>query len=82
VTVAALSLAKKPRAVEIWAIRADAMAAAIGGAVVERSAARADLKDAKADLRAGIEQLKSAMLLWFIGTNLISAAIITAALKL
>jgi hypothetical protein len=82
VTVAAISLAKKPRAAEIWLTRAEAIAAAIGHAVVERSAARADLRDAKADPRASIEQLKSAMLLWFIGTNLFSAAIIIAALNL
>ena len=81
-TVDTLSLAKELRAAELSSTQAEAIATAIGHAVIEGSATRADLKETKSELTAQIEQLKSTMLLWFIGTNLTLAAIIIAALKL
>ncbi len=43
---------------------------------------RSDLGQVKAELEAKIEQLRSSLMIWFIGTNLTLAAIIIAVVKL
>jgi hypothetical protein len=85
-SVDTLSIARELKASKLPAAQAEAIAAAIGYSLHENVATKSDLRelelrlDVKID--AKIEQLKSTMMLWFIGTNLTLAAIILAALKL
>ena len=85
-TVDTLSIARELKATKMPAAQAEAIAAAIGYSLHENVATKSDLRelelrfDAKID--AKIENLKSTMMLWFIGTNLTMAAIVLAALKL
>ena len=92
-TVDTLSLAKELRAAELPPMQAEAIAAAIGRAVIEGAATKADiqmlrseLQQMKAELEAKIdtkiEQLRKTLMTWFIGTNLTLAAIIMAVVKL
>jgi hypothetical protein len=85
-SVDTLSIARELKATKMPAAQAEAIAAAIGYSLHENVATKSDLRelelrfDSKID--AKIENLKSTMMLWFIGTNLTMAAIILAALKL
>ncbi|WP_156677721.1 hypothetical protein [Sphingomonas profundi] len=88
-TVDTLSLAKELRAAELSSVQAEAIAAAIGKAVVEGVATksdvqllRADLSQAEARLEAKIETVHSRLLTWFIGTQIAVGALIVALLKL
>lgn len=58
------------------------MAAAIGRAVMEGAATKNDVNEAKLELRAEIEKLRSTLIMWFIGTIMTLAAIIIAVVKL
>ena len=95
-TVDTLSLAKELRAAELSPMQAEAIAAAIGRAVLEGAATKADIQSlrsdvqqvraevqqVKAELETKIEQLRTTLMTWFIGTNLTLAAIIIAVVKL
>ena len=85
-TVDTLSLAKELRAAELSSTQAEAIAAAIGRAVIEGAATKADLLQLEARLDAKIdtkiERLRANLMMWFIGTNLTLAAVIVAAVKL
>ena len=81
-TVDTLSLAKELRAAELSSTQAEAIAAAIGRSVTEGAASKADLDQAKLELRADIERLRSTLMTWFIGTTFTIAAIIIAVVKL
>ena len=77
-----LSLARELRAAELPSVQAEAIAAAIGKAVVETAATKADLLQLEAKLEGKIEQLKATLLTWFIATQLTVGAVVIAALKL
>ena len=62
-------------------MQAEAIAAAIGRSPAESLASAATKADI-AQLKTKIEQLRSTLMMWFIGTNLTVAAIIIAATKL
>ena len=81
-TVDTLSLAKELRAAELPPMQAEANAAAIGRAVLEGAATKADLAQLEARIDAKIERLRATLIMWFVGTNLTLAAVLIAAVKL
>jgi ABC-type Zn uptake system ZnuABC Zn-binding protein ZnuA len=58
-TVDALSLAQQLRAAELSPAQADAIAAAIGNAVIEGAATKGDLQELRTELKADIRQLRT-----------------------
>jgi hypothetical protein len=81
-SVDTLSLARELRAADLAGPQAEAIAAAIGRAVTETAATKADLENLGHQLSAKIEALRSSMLLWFIGTQVAVGALIVALVKL
>ena len=80
-TVDTLSIALELKAAEVPAAQAEAIAAVIGRSAAESlttAATKADI----AQLETKIEQLRSTLMTWFIGTVLTLAAIIIAVVKL
>ncbi len=81
-----IAIARELRAAEVAPGQAGAIASAIGRAIIDGAATKADLELVKIELRGEIrstaEALKSSMLTWFVGTQLAVGAIIIAALKL
>jgi Skp family chaperone for outer membrane proteins len=88
-----LSLARDLRAASVPTEHAEAIASAIGRAVPEgaatkadlatlRSELKADLATLRSELKADMADLKSSLLTWFIGSQVALGAIIIAALKL
>ncbi|MEO6093506.1 MAG: hypothetical protein ABIT04_11565 [Novosphingobium sp.] len=80
-SVDTLAIARSPRAAELPQPQAEVIAAAIGTAILDAAATKADLAQLEARL-AKIEHLKSHMMMWFVGTNLTIAAVVIAAIKL
>ena len=60
-SVDTLTLAQRLRAAELPANQAEAIAAAIGAAVLEGAATKDDLAGAKADLKIDIDQVRSTL---------------------
>ena len=81
-TVDTPSIARELRAADIDGSQAEAIAAAIGRAVFETSATKADLAAFRSELKADLEGFRSSMLLWFIGTQVAVGALIVALVKL
>lgn len=92
-TVDTLSLARDLRAADFAPPQAEAVAFAIGRAVSEGAATKADLNSLRAELKgdlsvlrselkADIAELRSSLLTWFIGSQIALAALLVAALKL
>ena len=95
-SVDTLSLARELRAAELASPQAEAIAAAIGRAVTETSATKADLAELRAGgktdnaeirteverLRADLERMRSSLIMWFIGTQIAIGGIIIAVIKL
>lgn len=92
-----LSLARELRAADLAPMQAEASASAIGRAVVETAATKADLlqvrtelkgeidelrAELKGEIRATAEALKASLLTWFVGTQFALGAVLIAALKL
>ena len=81
-SVDTLSLARDLRAAELAAPQAEAIAAAIGRAVTDSAASKADLESLEHRLTPKLESFRSSMLLWFIGTQVAVGALIVALVKL
>ena len=81
-SVDTLSIARNLRAVELPQPQAEAIAAAIGSSILEATATTSDLAQLKAEIKHDIADLKSTMMVWFIGTGLTISAIVVAAIKL
>lgn len=95
-----LSIARELRAADLPDGQAEAIAAAIGRAVTEATATKADLDLAKQELRAEsgsirqelerfrqevdakLERVKNEIIRWFIASQITTAAVIIAAIKL
>lgn len=88
-----LSIARDPRAAELPALQAEAIAAAIGRATTEGVATkgdleplsrttRADLDAVEARLTAKIESARANTLIWLVGTIATAVGILLAAIKL
>jgi hypothetical protein len=100
VNIDTLSIARELRAAELPSGQAEAIAAAIGRAVGEASATKADLELTKQELRseidrirqdletlrmeieAKLERFKNEVVRWFIASQITTAAVIIAAIKL
>ena len=95
-----LSIARELRAADLPEGQAEAIAAAIGKAVFEATATKADLELSKQELRseigmvrqelerfrqevdAKLKRTKKEVIRWFIASQVTTAAVIVAALKL
>ena len=80
-TVDTLSIARELKAAEVPAAQAEAIAAAIGRSAAESLGSAATKADI-AQLETKIEQLRSTLMTWFIGTVMTLTAIIIAVVKL
>jgi hypothetical protein len=88
-SVDTLSLARELRAADLAGPQAEAIAAAIGRAVTEGAATKADLESLEHRLSTKIEAMgtrieasRSSMLVWFIGIQVTVGALIVALVKL
>ena len=85
-SVDTLAIARNLRAADLPQPQAEAIAAAIGSSILETAATKADLlqlrTELKADIETKVEQLKSTMMTWFIGTTLTLGALMIALIKL
>lgn len=77
-----LSIAHDLRAANFAQLQADAVASAIGRAVLEGAATKADLATLRADLKTDIAEMKASLLTWFIGSQIALGALLVAAIKL
>jgi hypothetical protein len=88
-TVDTLSLAQQLREAELSPTQAEAIATAIGRALIEGAATKADvqlvrgdLESAKHELKIEIERTRNQILLWYVSTQIALGALIVALLKL
>ena len=88
-SVDTLTLAQRLRAAELPATQAGAIAAAIGSAVLEGAATKADLETVRSGLETKIEQVRTKiertrnqLLIGFVSTQVALAGIIIAVIKL
>lgn len=81
-SVDTLSIARDLRAAELPQQQAEAIAAAIGSSILATAATKADLAQLRAEIKGDMEQLRSTMMMWFIGTILTLAALMIALIKL
>ncbi|MET0251151.1 MAG: hypothetical protein ABW203_03135 [Novosphingobium sp.] len=84
-----LTIARELRAAELPAGQAEAITAAIGKSIGETAATKADLRELEAridlfrqEVDAKLERFKNEVVRWFLASQITTAAVIIAAIKL